>query len=176
MILKAAHNITAITTNLLRYGRESIVEKRKTDLSQVVRDTLNLLGISLTRRGISLIFRPKDEDLYVYGNPVQLQEVYTNLILNARDAMPSGGTIRITARKEGAYVLSTISDTGIGISKENLEKIFELGYTTKEDKGEGLGLSICRRIITDHGGEIKVKSQLGRGTEFTILLPLYTAE
>ena len=94
------------------------------------------------------------------------------MIANARDAMPDGGTLSVTTKSVGQDVHIEISDTGIGIREENLDKIFDAFFTTKDNiKGVGLGLSVCYGFIQDHGGDIKVQSKRGEGTTFTIILP-----
>ncbi|MEA3438172.1 MAG: ATP-binding protein, partial [Thermodesulfobacteriota bacterium] len=90
-----------------------------------------------------------------------------------RDAMPEGGTLSVTTRAEGDNVHVEISDTGMGIRKENLNKIFDSFFTTKDNiKDVGLGLSVCYGFIKDHGGDIKVESEWGSGATFTIILPM----
>jgi two-component system NtrC family sensor kinase len=109
----------------------------------------------------------------------QMKQVFINMIINANTAMPSGGELRVTSRHEPSEgrVAITIEDTGVGIKPENLERIFEAFFTTrKEVKGVGLGLSICYGFIQDHGGRIDVQSELGKGTIFTVYLPVGTPE
>ncbi|MFH1083141.1 MAG: ATP-binding protein, partial [Pseudomonadota bacterium] len=99
-------------------------------------------------------------------------QVFLNMISNARDAMPDGGTLTITTRRIDDRIHIDISDTGTGIREENLHKIFDAFFTTKESvKGVGLGLPVCYGFIRDHGGDIKVRSQIDSGTTFTIILP-----
>jgi two-component system NtrC family sensor kinase len=96
------------------------------------------------------------------------------MIANARDAMPDGGTLTVTTSGNSDEIGIEISDTGIGIPEKNLKKIFDSFFTTKDEvKGVGLGLSVCYGFIKDHGGDIKVKSEVGVGTTFTITLPVY---
>ena len=102
----------------------------------------------------------------------QIQQVFMNLLVNAQEAMPRGGSIYITANltQDKKYIQVLFSDTGIGISEENLNRIFDPFFTTKE-KGTGLGLSIVLGIVENHGGELEVKSRIGEGTTFIIKLP-----
>jgi two-component system sensor kinase FixL len=106
----------------------------------------------------------------VLGDARQLQIVFSNLLRNARDAMPQGGSLSMTARHDGDQVVVSVSDTGVGISRENLDRILEPLYSTKA-RGIGLGLAITRSIINKHGGKLEVQSEVGTGTTFTVRLP-----
>jgi len=109
----------------------------------------------------------------VIGNSNYLQQVFLNLAINARDAMPKGGRIFISSMLEGFNVMVRFSDTGGGITQENMDKIFQPFFTTKgEGKGTGLGLAISRNIISQHQGNIRVESELNKGTTFIITLPI----
>jgi PAS domain S-box-containing protein len=113
----------------------------------------------------------------VMGRPSELNEVITNLILNAIDAMPEGGTLGIYTRPEGdEHVVLTVADTGVGMPEHVRKRIFDPFFTTKGEVGTGLGLSVSYSIIQRHGGEMRAESQPGRGTTFTIVLPVGTAE
>jgi PAS domain S-box-containing protein len=113
----------------------------------------------------------------VMGRPSELNEVITNLILNAIDAMPQGGTLGIYTRPEGDdHVVLTVADTGVGMPEHVRKRIFDPFFTTKGEVGTGLGLSVSYSIIQRHGGEMRAESQPGRGTTFTIVLPVGTAE
>jgi len=111
----------------------------------------------------------------VGGNANYLQQVFLNLLINARDAMPGGGTITVATSLTGFHVAIRVSDNGSGIPKEVQEKIFKPFFSTKGDKGTGLGLAICSKIVAQHKGEIKVESEVGKGTTFTIFLPVWRA-
>jgi len=113
----------------------------------------------------------------VMGRPSELNEVVTNLILNAIDAMPQGGTLGIYTRPEGdEHVVLTVADTGVGMPEHVRKRIFDPFFTTKGEVGTGLGLSVSYSIIQRHGGEMRVESESGRGTTFTIILPVGTAD
>jgi PAS domain S-box-containing protein len=113
----------------------------------------------------------------VMGRPSELNEVITNLILNAIDAMPQGGTLGIHTRPEGdEHVVLTVADTGVGMAEHVRKRIFDPFFTTKGEVGTGLGLSVSYSIIQRHGGEMRAESQPGRGTTFTIVLPVGTVE
>ena len=108
---------------------------------------------------------------YILGDPSQLQQAFLNIFLNAMDAMPKGGELRISTQTENGWLTIRIEDTGLGMTKEQLEHIFEPFYTTKES-GTGLGLAITKRIVEDHKGRIWVSSEPNRGSAFEISLPL----
>jgi len=112
----------------------------------------------------------------VLGEPTGLREVFTNLIINAVDAMPHGGSINILTKRVGSRVIISVKDTGIGMSKEVMKRTFDPFFTTKGSKGNGLGLSICYGIVNRHNGTIEVESEEGVGTTFTISLPLIEPE
>jgi len=113
----------------------------------------------------------------IYADYRQLEQVLLNLYLNAIDAMPNGGklTVKVTLDPQvelAKQMVITVADSGIGIEKEDLQKIFQPFFTAKKRRGLGLGLSICQRIIKNHGGRIEVQSELGKGTTFAIYLDL----
>jgi len=109
------------------------------------------------------------------GNEDQLRQVFTNLIMNAKNAMPQGGSITIHVKQKEDTIEIIVSDTGIGISENNLSQIFEPFFTTRSaGKGTGLGLAITKQIIQEHGGNIDVESTLNKGTTFIITLPKKT--
>jgi two-component system NtrC family sensor kinase len=173
-IIQAAERASQSVRNLLDFSRPEHAELTPTDLNDTIRRTLILIRHELLAMSIDLTFDP-DEDLPpVNGNRDQLQSLWLNLIVNAKQAIePRQGEIRITSRRTGDAVRVTIDDTGHGIQPDQLAHIFEPFYTTKEpDRGTGLGLSICHRIVTQHGGQIQVSSQPGTGTQFTVTLPL----
>jgi signal transduction histidine kinase len=111
-----------------------------------------------------------DSSSIVNGDPAMLRQAFLNLALNACQAMPDGGTLRIQAKLAGRQVQVLVSDTGTGILPEHLDKIFDLYFTTKP-KGSGIGLSMVYRIVQMHDGEIEIESTPGKGTTFRILLP-----
>jgi len=111
----------------------------------------------------------------VDADPHHLRRVFLNIIKNAIQAMPKGGTLTISAKKLNEHVELEFSDTGIGIPEENMKKLFTPLFTTKS-KGIGLGLSICKDLVEAHNGQIEVKSEVGKGTTFTIKLPIHQKE
>lgn len=170
----------AIVQNLLKFSRSSQpLEFSEININSVIEDTLTFVEHQLMMNQISLKKSLDKELPVIQGNAGQLQQVFTNMVLNAMHASESGAEITISTRLapplgefQGAVEIA-IADRGRGISEENMKKIFEPFFTTKEvGKGTGLGLSVSYGIIREHGGEIKVDSKLSEGTTFTIIIPL----
>ncbi len=147
------------------------------NLGEIIRDSLEFANKKAKPmeqlKGHRLIVETKvDDDIYVSGNPVELKEVFTNLFINAYDAMPEGGTLRIEAHREShEWCRLYIADTGPGIPEHVLPRIFDPFFTTKGERGTGLGLSLAYNIINAHRGNIRVESRTGQGTTFIIDLP-----
>jgi len=166
-----------IVENLLTFSRKSPEEFQPLVIKTIMKNTLSMVRHSLESQNIKISVEYAADIPEVKGNANQLQQVFTNFIINAKQAMPQGGQLNIRALKaigqDGKENLQIIfQDTGCGIAKENLERIFEPFFTTKGDwKSIGLGLSICYQIIEQHKGRIIVESEVGKGTTFTLILP-----
>lgn len=162
-----------IIQNLLQFARKSPEEVVSVNVNNVVADTLSLIERQLLVNKIEVIKNLAPDIKQVEGNSGQLQQVFTNIIINAQQAMPEGGQLFISTRNENGNVAIEFKDTGCGIPEKYKDRIFEPFFTTKMDwKGTGLGLSICYDIIKNHNGSIEVDSQLGKGALFTIILPV----
>jgi two-component system NtrC family sensor kinase len=181
-IEQQARRCKTIIKNLLKFSRTSAkTEFEYFNLNQALEETLTFVQHQLDMKNI-LLEKNLDQSLPAYyGNASQLQQVFTNIMLNAQQAMPEGGNLKIETRFSppiGEFqgcVEVEFTDTGMGIPPEILNKIFEPFYTTKDvGKGTGLGLSISYGIIKEHQGDILVKSKVGEGTTFTLVLPLET--
>ncbi|HEX7331418.1 MAG TPA: ATP-binding protein [Pyrinomonadaceae bacterium] len=169
-----AERATNIVNNLLNFSRTgSATEFAEVDVARVLDDTLQLLEPQLRRSQIEIVRSYGTDAPEAYANAGKLQQVFTNLILNARDAIPDGGQIILaTGTAEDGSLLVEITDTGIGIATENIAKIYDPFYTTKGvGQGTGLGLAVSYGIVQEHGGHISVDSTPGRGTTFHITLP-----
>jgi two-component system NtrC family sensor kinase len=162
-----------IIAALLDFSRSRRPEVRDTDLNQLAEKAADLVGHQIKLKQVSLSLDLDAALPHVTADDGQMRQVLLALLINALDATASGGEIRIsTGRAENGLVGLTVSDTGMGISPEHLDKIFTPFFTTKPvGQGTGLGLSACHGIVTAHGGEIRVESELGRGTKMTMLLP-----
>jgi PAS domain S-box-containing protein len=184
-ILKATQRASGLTRQLLAFSRKQIVDPKVLDLNALLSNLEKMLG-RLIRENIDLAIVPGADLGQVKADPGQLEQVVMNLCVNARDAMPDGGVLRIeTANAElgaddaapepiapGRYVMLAVSDTGGGIAQEMLAKIFEPFFTTKDEgEGTGLGLAMVYGIVKQARGHISVDSEVGRGTTFRIYLP-----
>ena len=166
-----------IIQELLQFARPKSTDLCLTDVKQLIEKTLNLVAPRLYKQRVESIVQ-MDEDLpTIYADAQQLEQVLVNLYLNAIDAMPEGGKLNVGANVKPAdgtssTVVITVADTGFGIEKKDLPKIFQPFFTAKKKSGLGLGLPICDRIIKNHGGKIEVESQPRRGTIFKVYLSL----
>jgi PAS domain S-box-containing protein len=177
-VRRQADRASDIVNNLLNFSRTGgATEFTELSINQVLDDTLQLLEPQL-RRNLIEIVRHYDPDIpKAYGNAVKLQQIFTNLILNARDAIPEGGRIMLSTSSNDEDTLTVeVSDTGIGIAPENVAKIYDPFYTTKGvGRGTGLGLAVSYGIVQEHSGHISVESTPGKGTTFRITLPTVNA-
>ena len=165
---------TEIISHLRTFGRSAPMTFEPADVHEIIERALSLVQEQLKQRGIDVVFDLCDEDVSVLSNPIQLEQVFINLLTNARDALEVSDVrkIRIASRLRGDSVFITFSDTGPGIPPELEPRVFDPFFTTKEvGSGTGLGLSITYSIVKEHGGEISVVSLAGGGATFTIELP-----
>ncbi|MBI4469080.1 MAG: PAS domain S-box protein [Acidobacteria bacterium] len=171
-----AKRASDIVSNLLNFSRTGSSEFADLDIHQVLNDTLQLLEPQLRSSRLTLV-KEFAEDLYpVRGNAIKLQQVFMNLVLNARDAMPGGGVLTITTSERSGTALIVVNDTGVGIPQEHITRIYDPFFTTKGvGQGTGLGLAVSYGILQEHGGGILVESNLGSGSRFTVKLPVAPA-
>ena len=166
-----------IVNGLLNLARPAQVDTGPCDLNAVINDVLSLLEHQFRTGSIQVRKELGSRPPMVQGVEHKLQQVFLNLFLNARDAMPSGGWLTIATREDHNGAVVEVADTGSGIPPEMLSRIYDPFFTTKDiGKGTGLGLSIAYGIVQEHGGRITCDSQVGQGTRFTIRLPLAAAE
>jgi signal transduction histidine kinase len=168
-----------IVNNLLDFARKKGEERAPLDLGPLVEESLDLLAQRRTSKGVALELRLPAAPLEVLGDDGELQQVLTNLALNAIDAMDGdhgesrGGTLTLEAWAEDGRARIALSDTGRGMTADELERIFEPFYSTKVDRGgTGLGLAISKDIVERHGGTLTAESEPGVGTRFLVDLPL----
>jgi PAS domain S-box-containing protein len=186
-ILASVDRAASLTGNLLTFGRREVLRPEAMDLVEFLRRFERSLR-GLVRDGVELRFALPPDPLPVVGEPLQLERVLMNLVTNAQDAMPEGGRVVVSASRTaldargaaaagveapGRYAELSVTDAGTGIPPEAQASIFEPFFTTKDvGKGTGLGLSICYAIAKQHHGTIRVESEPGKGSTFTVLLPI----
>jgi signal transduction histidine kinase len=155
---------------LLDFGRPSAPTMRPVSVSQVLEDVALFARTFASRARVEIVedYAPRISD--VMADPEQLKQVFVNLISNAVQAMPDGGTLTITTGHENGFVFVRFTDTGAGIPPDVLGRVFDPFVSTRDD-GTGLGLTIVHRIVDDHDGHMEVSSEPGTGTVFTVWLP-----
>jgi CheY-like chemotaxis protein len=189
-IEKSANRAAELTNQLLAFARVSKGQRQPLNINTTVRDTVELLQRTIDK-AIVIEMDLQDDVPLVEGDSTQIYQMVMNLCVNARDAMPKGGTLTLTTRykyvppskslrrlqvEPGHYVNIRIQDTGTGMDEQQLQRIFDPFFTTKEmGKGTGLGLSVVYGVVKGHGGYIDVKSTPGRGTCFEIFFPASSA-
>lgn len=184
IIVKESARITKIIRQLLDFARPHKPTKTRIDLRQVVEHTLHLLEPTARKRGVVLDSQAS-ESVVVEVDGDQIQQILSNLVLNSVQAMPKGGPVSVRLRtrrrlsppefggREGSFACLSVQDAGAGIAPENIDRVFEPFFTTKEvGEGTGLGLSVALGMIKEHGGWIEVESTVGKGSCFTMNLPV----
>jgi PAS domain S-box-containing protein len=166
-----------IIQELLEYARPRSTDLGLTDVKQMIEKTLNLVSNHLYKQKIEATSTVDSNLPQIYADVQQLEQVLVNLYLNAVDAMPIGGSLKVEAKQdktasEKPTIVISVVDTGFGIDDKDLPKIFLPFFSARKRKGLGLGLPICERIIKNHGGRIEVESRSGKGTTFRIFLPV----
>ena len=172
IIAEEAKRCEKLVQELLEFGRPKSADFSLTDVEQIIDRTMKLVQPHAAKNQVEPLAEIEPGLPPMYADSQQLQQVLLNLTLNAVDAMPKGGTLTVGAALGAGEVLITVADTGQGIEREVLPKIFQPFFTSKKRRGLGLGLPICDRIIKAHGGRIEVDSRPGQGTTFEIHLPL----
>ena len=160
----------AIISDLMSFARVGAPSLTPTRLGEVVGNALSTME---TRENVHVIMQFDPDLPEVMADGEQLYRVFINLAVNAQDAMPEGGELTITAGGVDGHAGVAFEDTGAGITEEDMKKIFEPLFTTKT-KSTGMGLSVCQQIVAKHGGTIEVSSAPGRGSTFTVRLPMVT--
>ena len=176
-VVKAGQRAAAIASGMLGFARKSSTHRQRCDIARLVEEVLVLTEKDLGKHRIQVETRFAARPT-AWAVPGQIEQILVNLVINARQAMPGGGRLKIEVRENpGADTVEVrVSDTGVGIPPEQLRQIFEPFFTTKQPDeygrgGSGLGLSVCRQIIEQHHGRIRVESVVGKGSTFTVKLP-----
>ena len=172
-IAKQTFRASEIVNSLLSFSRTSQSDFDDVDLNRVIRETMSLIEHQLQKAGIQVDLRLEETMRPIRGNAGKMQQVFLNLFLNARDAMERGGVLSVKSSGAGATALVEVADTGKGIGREDLSRIYDPFFTTKAaKKGTGLGLAVTYGIVREHGGSIEVESRPGEGTRFRLEFPL----
>jgi PAS domain S-box-containing protein len=179
-IIQQSFRAAEIANGLLNFSRTSTTEFRDTNLNQVIHDTLSLLEHQFKTAQIIVDLELDEELPPIHGNPGKLQQVFLNLLLNAKEAMPNGGRLRVATLTDSSdsHVEAVVADSGSGIAPEHLKRIYDPFFTTKTTptpgnrRGTGLGLSVSYGIIQEHAGKIHVESTIGSGTTFHLEFPM----
>ncbi|CAG5086346.1 Sporulation kinase A [Thermobacillus xylanilyticus] len=171
IMLEELGRIEQILGELLVLSRPSSVQYAKTRIAQLIRHVVLLLQPQAVMRGVEIAVRPISETAYIYCDENQIKQVLINIVKNGIEAMENGGTLSIEAAADQETAAIRIADQGIGIPPDKLDRLGSPFFTTKEN-GTGLGLTVCYRIIRNHGGRIEVESRQGEGTTFTLYLPV----
>jgi signal transduction histidine kinase len=177
LVLREAQRARSVVRRLLDFARQSESVRVRSDINEILMDVLALVNHLLRTSGVQLFTHFTEGIPWISVDRNQTKQVILNLIHNALHAMPTGGELQITttcSKRDGHdWLTICLADTGTGIAPENLEQVFVPFFTTRsKDGGTGLGLSVSYGIIADHGGFIDVESQVGKGTTFTIWLPV----
>lgn len=171
VLQKEIGRLENILTDFLRFAKKHELNLEKCDINEVIDSVLDFIAPEIIQKSIRILksFDAKLPNCYLDRNTIK--QALLNIILNAQQAMPKGGELIVRTNKDGEYILIDITDTGIGISQDKMEKIFQVYYSTKET-GTGLGLPTTKKIIEDHKGTINVHSEHGKGSSFLIKLPI----
>ncbi|MFO8112138.1 MAG: PAS domain S-box protein [Desulfosalsimonadaceae bacterium] len=173
MSLSETVRLADMLRKMLSFSKPDQEEKNFADINTIIEEMIILHEKMLQENSIRVAYELAEDLPHVYISKNQMRQVILNMISNARDAMPEGGTLRFRTSRKNNQVAIEIMDTGMGIPEEHVNRIFDSFFTTKDSvKGVGLGLSVCYGFIRDHGGDIKVKSKPEEGTTFTITLPI----
>src|ERR1019366_8263275 len=178
ILFAETRRLNRITSNFLQLSRPEPLARVRVAFHQPVMQVARLLNREAQEKNISLVFDLASGDPEVLGDSIKLEQVCLNILINAMQAMPTGGVIHVASALNWSdgrkYISLAFADQGVGISPENLPRLFDPYFTTRSD-GTGLGLAIADRIVTDHGGKILVESKFGIGTIVTIRLPVADA-
>lgn len=169
-LIAETKRLNHLVEELLVYGRPMRLKLEPGDLRILWEEVLDLHRDELQRRQIKLMSDYSVRHPAIRIDAAQIRQVFLNILRNSLDAMPDGGTLTISMLMEDEFIAFRVADTGAGIAKDHRDRVFDLFYTTKP-KGTGLGLAICRKIVQDHGGDISIASEEGKGTAVTIRLP-----
>ncbi len=171
IIVDEVRRLESILGEILNYARPVVPHFMESDLNEMIRQTMGMIRVETDEEAIDMKGNLVADLPKLWFDPDQMRQVLLNLLRNAVHSMTDGGAMTVSTKLQNDIVTIEIKDTGVGISEENLEKIFTAFFSTKPT-GSGLGLTICSQIIHNHGGSIGVSSEEGKGSAFVISLPL----
>lgn len=175
VIRRHAERLRRITSSLTSFARRHKIEKRAVLLQDLLRELLEITERLVQKGNVTISTKLPVEPMQIFGDGTLIQQVFMNLIINARDAMPEGGQLDITGWTENKQCVLEFRDSGTGMDEATMKRIFDPFFTTKDTRGTGLGLSVSYGIMKDHAGSIEVETELGTGTVFRLVLPTYEA-
>ena len=179
--LAGVDRIKGLVKGMLDFSRPAPPQLKKESIHRAVEEAVALMDSQFAKHGIRVVMNLADEAPDIVFDNRQIQQVFVNILLNAMQAMPEGGTVTVESRVGGEtkelsrYLSVYFSDTGAGIPRENFSKIFDPFFTTKPE-GTGLGLSIAHKILEQHGAQIEIRSRVGQGTMFIVRFPIQGVE
>jgi len=177
LISAQIQRITQVTKDMMDFARVRPAAKTLVNINQLIAASLRLASFDKSFQNLRLVKDLTENLPEVFADNDQLQQVFLNLFLNARDAMPDGGELLVKTSNSNQEVKIEIADSGIGIDAQNLPQIFNPFFTTKQTgKGTGLGLAVCYGIITAHNGKIEAAANDKNGTTFSVTLPVNSNE
>jgi signal transduction histidine kinase len=170
ILIREVDRLNRVVADFLDFSRPAGVSQERLDLVATVQEVLTLTKLAARKKRVELTLS-SGGPLELVADGAQLKQAFLNLILNAFEAMPDGGTLRVSVTEHSGEIAIRFTDSGVGIAPQHLEQIFSPFFTTRRD-GTGLGLAITQRIVAAHGGRIEVESQVGTGTTFSVILPI----
>ncbi len=170
VITHEIYRLDEVVVGFLKFARPDELKLRPVNLPDLIADVATSVRVEAERSSVSMRVECSAGVHAINADPGMLRQAVLNLALNACQAMPNGGSLRIACRTSRHLVEVDVEDTGVGIPPDDLSRIFDLYFTTKE-KGSGIGLSMVYRIVQLHGGEVEVQSTPGRGTRFRLIFP-----
>jgi len=174
IILEESKRLDNILKSIINFARPTAAASAEVDVNTIILETVQLLGIGCKERGVAIDIQLAEDVAKVRGDAELLKQCLINLVKNALEAMPAGGSLTVSSGMESHHVRVTVKDTGVGIPSEVQDMIFNPFFTTKKTGGgSGLGLAMTKKIIGDLGGFLRLESQVGLGTTVTMLLPPY---
>jgi len=170
-ILEEVHRLNNLVTQFLQLSKPSVIEKRDCDIRQLIESTISFVKYDFEKSGIKNFYDKPQHPVNIKCDENSIKQLLLNLLINAKQSMKNGGSVKIDLIKKKNKILITITDEGSGISEIEIKKVFDPFYSTK-DAGIGLGLTICKNIVDSHNGTIEVFSRENKGTKIIVSLPI----